>query len=353
MHARLRSRGGPHSRQREQNGGSQRQDQKRIAPGQPERTERPAGVGHRENHARDDEKRQEYDTDEYPAAPVELPICAGGHLVVLAPWPLFERFHLDGVVAHPARRRGLARRTRYHIRRFGGRATKNDAACFIPGGRTSGMPDRRTDGGDHADHTDHDHHGHTDHAVHAHEHDFGPVGVAVVTVSTSRTLDEDPAGDAIAAAVEAAGDEVSTRELIGDDYDGIQGRVGTFVGREDVDVVVTTGGTGVTPDDVTIEAVSPLFGKDLPGFGELFRRYSEDDIGTRVVATRAMGGIVDGVPVFCLPGSEDAARLGADIVTEEAAHLAGLAVRDAGENESDENEDGPERDESGEGNDGA
>lgn len=195
------------------------------------------------------------------------------------------------------------------------------------------MTDRLPDGGEHENQeTDHDHshdHGDSDHAVHAHEHDFGPVGVAVVTVSTSRTLDEDPAGDAIEERVERAGDEVATRELIEDDYDGIQGRVSTFVGREDVDVVVTTGGTGVTPDDVTIEAVGPLFSKQLPGFGELFRRRSEDDIGTRVVATRATAGVVDGVPVFCLPGSEDAARLGADIVTEEAAHLAGLARRDA------------------------
>ena len=202
------------------------------------------------------------------------------------------------------------------------------------------MNDPRTDGGDHEGHDDHNHaHDHGDHhAVHAHEHDFGPVGVAVVTISTSRTLDDDPAGDAIAAAVEAAGDEVPIRELIGDDYDGIQGRVSTFVGREDVDVVVTTGGTGVTPDDVTIEAVSPLFSKELPGFGELFRRRSEDDIGTRVVATRATAGVVDGVPVFCLPGSEDAARLGVDIITEEAAHLAGLARRGT-EDESEGSED--------------
>jgi molybdenum cofactor biosynthesis protein B len=172
----------------------------------------------------------------------------------------------------------------------------------------------------------HDHHG-DDEAVHAHEHDFGPVGIAVVTISTSRTLDDDPSGDAIVAAVEED-HEVPTRELIDDEYDAVQGTVDALAGRDDVDCVVTTGGTGVTPDDVTIEAVRPLFSKELPGFGELFRARSREEIGTRVVATRATGGVVDGVPVFCLPGSEDAARLGAAIVAEEAGHLAGLAARD-------------------------
>jgi molybdenum cofactor biosynthesis protein B len=184
------------------------------------------------------------------------------------------------------------------------------------------MTDSQSDGEDHQhDHGDHE-------AVHAHEHDFGPVGIAVVTVSTSRTLDDDPGGDAIETAIEDDGHEVATRELVDDDYDGIQGRVDALVERDDVDCVVTTGGTGVTPDDVTIEAIEPLLSKELPGFGELFRARSREDIGTRVVATRAMGGITDGVAVFCLPGSEDAARLGAGIVTEEAGHLAGLAQRD-------------------------
>jgi len=101
------------------------------------------------------------------------------------------------------------------------------------------------------------------------------------------------------------------------------------VSRDDVDVVVTTGGTGVTPDDVTIEAVEPLFDKRLPGFGELFRTLSYDGIGTKVVGTRATAGIAEGVPVFCLPGSENAARLGTEeIVVAEASHLAGLARRE-------------------------
>lgn len=157
-------------------------------------------------------------------------------------------------------------------------------------------------------------------------HDLEPVSLAVVTVSTSRTLDDDPAGDAIAAILEEADHEIATRELVNDDYDGIQTAVNALVGRSDVDAVVATGGTGVTPDDVTVEAVRPLLTKELPGFGELFRSLSRDEIGTRVVATRAIGGIADGVPVFCLPGSESAARLGTErVVVPEVPHLAGLA----------------------------
>jgi len=178
---------------------------------------------------------------------------------------------------------------------------------------------------EHHDEHDHDHHDH-------HHADIESVGAGVVTVSSTRSLDDDPSGDAIAAAFEDAGHDVATRELVGDEYDRVQSIVDRLVSREDVDVVVTTGGTGVTPDDVTVEAVRPLLEKELPGFGELFRRLSYDEIGTRVVGTRAAAGVADGVPVFCLPGSENAARLGAeDVIVPEAGHLAGLAHEDEDE----------------------
>ena len=179
--------------------------------------------------------------------------------------------------------------------------------------------------GEHDHQDDEHHHGHDDH----HSHDLDAVGYAVVTVSSTRNHEDDPAGDAIAAAAEAAGGDVVTREVVRDDYDGVQSAVNNLVDRADVDCVVTTGGTGVTPDDVTVEAVEPLFDKTLPGFGELFRALSREEIGTLVVATRATAGVAGDVPVFCLPGSENAARLGAEeIVTEQAGHLAGLARRE-------------------------
>ena len=209
----------------------------------------------------------------------------------------------------------------------------------------------------HSNHGDHDHPGHD----HAHASDVDSVGVGVVTVSSSRSLDDDPSGDAIVEAFESAGHEVATRELIPDSFDRVQGTVTNLVSRDDVDFVVTTGGTGVTPDDVTVEAVRPLLGKMLPGFGELFRRLSYEEVGTSVVVTRAIGGIAEdepddagherGVPVFCVPGSENAVRLASEeILVPEAEHLVGLArrVRSLSEEQSDEPEAG-EAPESGSG----
>lgn len=162
-----------------------------------------------------------------------------------------------------------------------------------------------------------------------HHHDVEALGAAVLTISSSRSLDDDPAGDVIESAFESAGHTVVTRDLVRDDYDSIQATVQRLVARDDTDVVVTTGGTGITPDDVTVEAIKPLQDKELPGFGELFRQFSRDEIGTRVVGTRATAGVAHGVPIFCLPGSENAARLGTeDIIVTEAPHLAGLARRD-------------------------
>jgi molybdenum cofactor biosynthesis protein B len=170
----------------------------------------------------------------------------------------------------------------------------------------------------------HDHHHDDEH----HHHDVDDLGVAVVTVSSSRSLEEDPAGDVVTSLVEGEGHEVVTRDLVGDDFDGVQGLVDHLVGRSDVDVVVTSGGTGVTPDDVTVEAVRPLVDKTLPGFGELFRRLSYEEIGTKVVGTRTFAGVIGDAVVFCLPGSENAARLGTEeIVLPEASHLVGLARR--------------------------
>jgi molybdenum cofactor biosynthesis protein B len=200
--------------------------------------------------------------------------------------------------------------------------------------------DRHGGGNDAGGDGDHDNGGrderaHDGHGGHSHDrdrhhaHDLDALGVAVVTVSSSRTLSDDPAGDTITAVMEDGDDEVVTRELIPDEYDRIEGTLDNLVGREDVDVVITTGGTGVTPDDVTIEAAKRLFDKELPGFGELFRLLSYDEIGTKVVATRATAGVIEGVPVFCLPGSENAVKLGTEaIITEQAAHIAGLARRE-------------------------
>ncbi|MBP1988218.1 MogA/MoaB family molybdenum cofactor biosynthesis protein [Halolamina salifodinae] len=182
----------------------------------------------------------------------------------------------------------------------------------------------------HEDHGhSHDDHDHGEPGTHDHHHhDRDELGVAVLTISSSRSLDDDAAGDQIADALENAGHQVTTRDLVPDDYDKVQSTVQRFVDRKDTEAVITTGGTGVTPDDVTVEAVRPLLKKELPGFGELFRRRSYEEIGTMVVATRATAGVADGVPIFCLPGSENAAALGAELILSTAGHLVGLASRD-------------------------
>jgi len=175
---------------------------------------------------------------------------------------------------------------------------------------------------------------------HHHHHDVDAVSFAVLTVSSSRTADSDASGDAIQSIVEDAGHEVVARELVADDFDRVQAAVKRLVEREGVEAIVTTGGTGVTPDDVTPDAVRPLLDRHLPGFGELFRRLSYDEIGTRVVGTRADGGVASGVPVFCLPGSEGAVRLGVgDVILPEISHLVGLARRAASVEETSESVD--------------
>ncbi|GAB3040811.1 MogA/MoaB family molybdenum cofactor biosynthesis protein [Natronobiforma cellulositropha] len=169
-----------------------------------------------------------------------------------------------------------------------------------------------------------------------HGHDvIDPLYVAIVTVSSSRASDArssgetpaDPGGDTIAACFEEAGHEVRARELVRDDYAAIRTAVRALVARRDVDVVVTTGGTGVTADDVSPEATSALFERELPGFGELFRALSWEEVGTRAMASRATAGIAADTPVFCLPGSTNACRTACEqLIVPEAPHLAGLAT---------------------------
>lgn len=161
--------------------------------------------------------------------------------------------------------------------------------------------------------------------------DYGPGAVqyAVVTVTASGSIEDDPAGDAVVDAITTAGDAVVTRELLAPDYDGVQQVIDRLVERSDTDAVVTVGGTGVGPDDVAVDAVSDLFETHLPGFGELFRVLSHEAEGTAIVRNRSTAGLVNAVPVFCLPGDVTAARRGVEgIVLEEAPRIAEQASAD-------------------------
>jgi len=151
---------------------------------------------------------------------------------------------------------------------------------------------------------------------------------AVVTVTGDRSLSEDRQGDEVVSLVEESGGTVVTRDLVRPTYDGVQSTVTGLAGRRDVDVVVTVGGTGVEPDDVTVDAVRPLFDKHLPGFGELVRLLAHKTDGTAVVGTRTTAGVVEDVPVFAVPGTVEGARHAVEeVVVPEAPHLAADASR--------------------------
>ena len=155
------------------------------------------------------------------------------------------------------------------------------------------------------------------------------LGVGVVTIATDRSLESDGAGEAIITGLKRADHEVATREHIGSDHDRIQSTVSRMLDRDDVDVIVTGGSTSVEPSDVTIEAVEPLLEKRLSAFEDLFTTLSYEAVGTRVVAARTIAGVTDGTPVFCLPGNEDAARLGLEeLILPEVHNLVSLARED-------------------------
>lgn len=181
---------------------------------------------------------------------------------------------------------------------------------------------------DHGESGDHDHshedHGHNE-ENHQHSHlELDTVSFAVVTVSTSRTLGNDPGGDRLEELIEADGHEVAVRELVGDEANAIGATVEALVERSDVDAIVLTGGTGLSPEDVTVEAVRPLFDQAIPGFGELFRYLSYEDIGPRALLSRAFAGSTDGVAIFCLPGSKTGAAFGMEeLILPTVAHILG------------------------------
>lgn len=166
-----------------------------------------------------------------------------------------------------------------------------------------------------------DEHGHDHHAV-----DATAVGFGVLTVSSSRTLESDASGDAIVDALEGTEHTLAARDLVGDDESEIRDRIESFLADDAVDAVITTGGTGLTPDDVTPTVAGALFDREIPGFGEQFRARSVDQVGPHGMLTRATAGVADGKPLFCLPGSVDAASFGtAELVIPIVGHVVGLA----------------------------
>ena len=147
--------------------------------------------------------------------------------------------------------------------------------------------------------------------------DFIPVNIAVLTVSDSRTLETDKSGRLLVGRIEAAGHAVAARAIIADDEDAIAAQLRTWIADENIDVVISTGGTGITGRDVTPEAFAQVYDKELIGFGELFRMLSYKNIGTSTLQSRATGGVAGGTYLFALPGSPGAARDGWDLILKD------------------------------------
>ncbi len=155
------------------------------------------------------------------------------------------------------------------------------------------------------------------------------LGFAAITISDTRTAADDLSGRALAEKIAAAGHSVPLSEIVPDEIPAIRGAVERALAHPNVDVVITTGGTGFSPRDVTVEAVAPLFERPIEGFGELFRYLSFLEVGAAAMLSRATAGLVGGKVIFLLPGSPKAVALALErLVLPEAGHLLGQARRE-------------------------
>lgn len=143
---------------------------------------------------------------------------------------------------------------------------------------------------------------------------FHPLRIAVLTVSDTRTEETDKSGRLLADRAIAGGHALAEKAIVADDVDAIRGQVRTWADDGDVDVIVTTGGTGFAPRDVTPEAVMPLINREMGGFSVLFHQASLGTIGVATLQSRAFAGQIGDTFVFCLPGSTGACRDGWDLV---------------------------------------
>lgn len=173
-----------------------------------------------------------------------------------------------------------------------------------------------------------DKHHHHSHAAETHKHESPKkLKIALITVSSSRFQDKninDESGDIALKLSQAAGHECS-REIIDDSKSMIRLFLMKSLYEDGNDVVIFMGGTGLSPRDVTIEAVSPLLDKHLDGFGEIFRKLSYDSIGSPALMSRSIAGTIENKAVFCLPGSPDATKVGVELALKELPHMIYIA----------------------------
>lgn len=140
--------------------------------------------------------------------------------------------------------------------------------------------------------------------------DFTPLQMAVLTISDTRVEATDRSGQFLVESLQAAGHGLAAKAIVPDNIYRIRAIVSQWIADEAIQAILTTGGTGVTGRDGTPEALQPLFDKEIPGFGEVFRTLSFAEIGTATLQSRAIAGVANGTYVFCLPGSTGACRTG-------------------------------------------
>lgn len=141
---------------------------------------------------------------------------------------------------------------------------------------------------------------------------FYPVRIAIMTVSDTRTLEDDRSGDTLAGRIADAGHELADRAIVTDDTDKIVEKLNQWIADKEIDVVISTGGTGLTGRDVTPEAFHSVYEKEIDGFSAVFHRISFEKIGTSTVQSRATAGVAHGTYLFALPGSPGAVKDGWD-----------------------------------------
>lgn len=153
-----------------------------------------------------------------------------------------------------------------------------------------------------------------------------PIGYAVVRIADGLAVEADEAGATVSELLAATGGEVVARNVIAAGFDNVQSSTTRLANREDVDAIVTIGYTGVEPDAVVVEAIEPLFDKELPGFGELLRQFEYERVGTATVGDRSTAGLIDGVPLFAVPEDIEAARTATQrLIVPEAEKLIRVA----------------------------
>jgi len=154
------------------------------------------------------------------------------------------------------------------------------------------------------------------------------VPTAIVTVSDTRTLDSDTGGALVEELLREAGQPITERRIVPDEPEAIRAALGSLLRQGTADAIVFTGGTGIAPRDVTPDTLEPALERLIPGFGELFRLLSYEEIGSAALLSRAVAGLVEGRVVFVIPGSRGAVRLAMEkLILPELGHLAGEAVK--------------------------